>query len=97
MANVRNGNTFYIDSTSPVINSVNIRVKAILLTATAASGRVVLQDVTTNNIKADLRVATSGESRLFEFDKNPIVFPNGINPSTVTNAVATLIVEESRG
>lgn len=96
MANVRNANTYHIDGTASTLAVLNIKVSHVIVTATAASAILQLQDVTTGNIKGNFRVATSGETRVFEFADNPIVFPNGINPATVTNCVATLIIQESR-
>lgn len=105
MANIRNGNTFFIDTaasseaTSDVSNLVvqNIRIKAIILVATSANAILTLEDVSTGNTKIEVRVAASGDSKYIDLTRNPIVFPNGISPATVTNARATVIVEESRG
>lgn len=100
--NVLNGNTWYVD-TAHVSNSDDlVRKQAlvvyIIVTATASNGRIVLGDVGANpDIKLDLRVATSGESRIFSFPEKPINFPNGIRAITVTNAVATVIVSNPGG
>ena len=104
MANVRSGNSFYVDtaasseasSDASNLSLPNVVVTGVLLTATSASARIVLEDVTTGNIKLDLRVATSGDSKFFDLSRTPINFPNGISPATVTNAVATIIGQESR-
>lgn len=96
MANIRNSNTFYIDGTAQTLDVKNIKVTHISLTATGANAVLVLKDVSTGNLKIDLRVATSGVTTVFPFETNPLVFPNGINPSTVTNAVATLMLQETR-
>lgn len=100
MANVRNANSYYIDtqySASEELAVKNIVVTCVVVTATAASGRIVLADSDTATTKLDLRVVTSGASQVFDFSESPIVFPNGIRPVTLTNAVATVIGRESRG
>lgn len=97
MANVRNSNTYLIDGTATTLAVSNILVTHITVTATSANAVLVLQDVTTNAKKIELRVATSGSTQVFDFADNPIVFPNGVNPATVTNCVATAHIRESRG
>lgn len=100
MANVRSANSFYIDTQSSGASD-NLEVKGvaifyIAITATSANGRLVLQDTATVPVnKVDLRVPTSGNTEIFEFDMNPILFPNGIKPSTLTNAIATVIFKEN--
>jgi len=101
MANVRNANTFYIDtqhiSDPDALDEKNIKANYITLTATAANGRIVLADNNSNEIlKLDLRVATSGDTAYFDFSDKPILFPNGIRVKTLSNAVATVVVGESQ-
>lgn len=96
MANVRNSNTFYIDTAGQALQVANIKVMHISITPTSANAQVVLQDSTTGQTKIDLRSDTSFRTLFFSFRDNPIVFPNGINPSTVTNAVCTCTLVESR-
>lgn len=90
MANIESGNSVYIDATGALSAKPNQRVVQVLLTATAASARIVLTNGDTTTVKLDLRVATSGETGSFVFDY-PIVFSNGVHVLTLTNAVATLI------
>lgn len=97
MANARSGNTYYIDGTSTTLSEKNLRVTHVTITATSASAVLLLKDVSTDNIKADLRVATAGDSVTFDFSLNPIVFANGINPATVTNCVASLQLIGTKG
>lgn len=105
MANVRNGNTFFIDTvaadtdpgTDENLAIKNIKVKAIFITATAATAILELKDVTTGAVKFNLREASTGETDYFDLTNLNVVFPNGISPSTVTNMQATLIIQETRG
>ena len=102
MANLRNSNTFYIDteySTSADDLAVkNIKLTGLVVSATAASAVVVLADAQTGSPKKlDVRVATDGESKELDLSERPIVFPNGIRALTLTNAVVSCTIEENRG
>lgn len=101
MANVRSANTFYIDtvhsSSSDDLVIKNIKLIYLIISATSANAQIVLADATTGDKKVDLRAATSGSSYYVRFDENPVVFANGIKVATLTNAVATAVIEESRG
>lgn len=90
MANVKNGNTRFIDTVGEVSNK-STSVQYVLLTATGANAVLVLSDGTDEK-KADLRLATSGETKLFDFREFPMHFPTGVKVTTLTNAVATLVV-----
>jgi len=103
MANVRNANTFFIDTQagssaatdSSNLVEKNIRVTHILAASTGANAVVVLKDVTTNDTKIDFRISGSGDRGIGDFADNPIVFPNGISPTTITNITITCVVRGS--
>lgn len=90
MANVRSGNTHFVDSTGSLSQEKNLRIGQVILTATSANAVIVLSDHAGTTKKLELRVAASGESRSFELPV-PMIFPNGINVTTLTNCVATLV------
>jgi hypothetical protein len=98
VANVRVGNKFYIDTqysgSSDELAYKNLLVLAVIVTATGANGRIVLSDGA--QVALDLRVATSGTTQVFDFSKSPVLFQTSIRPSTLSNAVATVIGRESR-
>lgn len=96
MANVRNGNTFYIDGTSDPLTVKGIRVSHIVVTSVSSSATLILSDVDTGAIKIKLSVPADKTVLYVDLSDNPMVFPNGINPSTVTTCVATLMLQESR-
>jgi hypothetical protein len=100
MANTRNANTFYIDTQYSVaadeLAVKNLKVSDVIITATAANGRIVLTD-SSGGTKVDLRVVTSGETQHFEFHESPLLFPNSIRPTTLSNAIVTCVIQESRG
>lgn len=91
MANAVQGNTIYIDSTGDV-RTTPTKVYMIVVTATAASCVLALADAGSSVAKINLRVVTSGASQLFDFSANPLFFPNGIEVTTITNGVATLVL-----
>lgn len=107
MANIRNANTIYIDTASASGNTSvgttgnfdvpGIKVKGLIVTPTSGDATLALKDVTTGATKLQAEAPNSDGSRHFDFSDDPIVFPNGIAPTTVTTCVATLIVTESRG
>lgn len=98
MANVRNANTFYIDTAGAggQLAVKNIRVTHICLTGTTgATPYLLLRDITTTNNKVEVRTLT-GTSEFLDYSDHPIVFPNGILPQTVTDCTAVLSIEETR-
>lgn len=102
MANVLNGNTWYVDTqyTSEADDLVRKQalVAYILVTATGANGKLVLADSSSNPaIKFDLRVPVSGTTEIFRFEAKPALFPNGIRALTLTNAVATVVIVNPGG
>lgn len=96
MANIRNGNTIYVDTIGTLISDKNILVVEVLITATAANAIVAICDPDGTSLKLNLRVVASGSTEQFVF-LSPIHFPNGIRCLTLTNAIATIIYTRSRG
>lgn len=100
MANIRSSNTFYIDTqysgASDELAVKNIRVLSVTVAAVAAPAQVILADSSTGTNKLDLRVAVADSTELFDFSDAPVVFPNGIRPKTLTDAIVTCVIEESR-
>lgn len=98
MANVTNGNSVYVDSTGAldVATNQNIKVAYIIVTSTAASAVVQLQDDFSAPVnKIDFRVDTADKTLCYDFADNPLTFPNGIRVSTLTNATLTLILQRN--
>jgi hypothetical protein len=96
MANIRNANTYYIDATGSLAVK-GVRVWSVFLTNTAANAVVTLKDVSSGATKLTVKNPTDGTTVLHDLTNNPIVFPNGIDATTVTNCVVTLVVEDPRG
>ena len=98
MANTRNGNTYYIDTqyaTNEELAVRNLQAAYVIVTATAANAVLVLADSSVGT-KLDLRVATSGETKCFDFSDVPVTFSTSIRPTTLTNALATVVLKEIR-
>lgn len=102
MANTLNGNTWYIDTAhSTSANDLvraSVLVTYIIVTATSASAVLVLSDVQgTAPAKLELRVAAADTSQLFDFSYKPLLFPNGIQVTTLTNCKAMCIISSTGG
>lgn len=102
MANVRNSNTFYIDTqytgSADELVASNLSVVGIIMRATGANAQVVLVDAqAAQPVKLSLGIATAGETIQLRLAEAPVLFPNGIRPLTLVNAVVTVILKESRG
>lgn len=97
MANVRSGNSHYVDSTGSLTTNP-VKVIGVLLTATAANGVIVLKDSGGSITRADLRNPTSGTTVHFDLSDSPLYFPTGINVTALTNnPVATIIYDGNGG
>lgn len=110
MANVRNGNTFYVDSTSSggtatsFINEKQIKVSYIFFTTDNANDAFTINDLnpSTGNTAGDLKItgkeATADDSVWYDFSTSPMVFPNGIWISTLTaGSRLTLVLSKAGG
>lgn len=105
MANVLNGNTFYVDAassagtTASFINEKDILVEAVTVSAGGSSGGVVLNDLKYTNgtySAGDAKLhleAASRTSYMQYFNGTPIRFPNGVWVSSIdANVYVTLLV-----
>lgn len=97
MANVRNGNTIYIDTASSDLTSTATRIHYIAMSATGAGAVIVLQDAAANVNKIRLSHPNDKETHVFDFSERPLYFPGGVAVTTLTNCVATLVAETSGG
>lgn len=102
MANVLNGNTFFVDTqyntSADDLVRKNTLVTHIIIRATAANGRIVLTDVASNPaIKLDLEVKDAGDTKQFDFEESPVLFPNGIRAQTLSNAKVTVVIRSPGG
>jgi hypothetical protein len=94
VANTLTGNVWYVDteyaaSSDDITDSV--RISCVVLTVSAAGGRIVLKDPKTGIVKLDLKNPTDESSAVFDFSSNPIFCPNGLRAATLTDAVAMVI------
>lgn len=102
MANILNGNTWFADTvhsneTDDLVRK-QVLVAYVVVTATGANGKIVLGDSGSNPVKKlDLRVKDSGVSQTFRFDMKPVLFPNGISVLEISNAVATVVIQNPGG
>lgn len=96
MPNRLTGSTYYIDSTG-VLDTKNFTLQGVVVTATAAGAILKLKDLSLAGTMIDLRVATSGESKHFDFSTVAMTFPNGLEVEQVTNCVAAAFVRKGGG
>lgn len=99
MALTVNANTIYIpsgetDTDYVPTNSKSISVSGIWVTPSSAGGSLLLEDGGGNTAKLLLVGATANETKFFDLQRMPLIFPNGVRVTT-TNCVATLLY--SRG
>lgn len=92
MANVRNGNTIYVDSTGDLTTTAT-RVYYIVLAASAANAILTLQDSGANVNKLTISTPTDKDSRVLDFSSRPLFFPGGVSVTAITNGVATIVAE----
>ena len=97
MANVRNGNTIFIDTGSEDLTTTATRVYYITASATGANAILVLQDAGANVNKIRLAMPNDKETHIFDFSARPLYFPGGVAVSTLTNCNATLVAEVQGG
>lgn len=94
VANTRRGNLIYIDTTaSAAEDRINQKVAYVILTATAASASLILEETSGSGDVVRFDKAAAG-TEVFPFPDRPMVFPTGIYVKTLTNAVATLVMTE---
>ena len=104
MANIRNSNSFFIDTaaanhleaTAENLPNKNLKLLSLTVTAIAATTLLSLKDVITDEQKLIIRLDIVDKVQFFDFSRAPIVFPNGIHPETVTDCVATCVIQESQ-
>lgn len=92
MANVRNGNTIYVDATGD-LTTTGTRVYYIVVSNTGANSVLTLQDSGADVNKIAVRGNSSHGVDILDFSARPLYFPGGVSVSTLTNCVATLVTE----
>lgn len=101
MANVRCGNSIYVDSTGLVTASTdkNVKVAYIIYTGALAADAITFKDTgTSGSLKMTLKSAVAADSTVFDFSLRPLVFPGGIYVSAISaNSTATIIITTGGG
>ena len=93
MANVRSGNTFYVDSAGD-LTTTGTRVYYILVSAINNGAVLILQDATSHVNVIRLAASNDKDTHLYDFSARPLFFPGGIEVDTITNMNATIVAEE---
>lgn len=97
MANVRNANTFYVDTQyvnpGDELSGNNIMVHHIVACGDGGTGSFTLLDYVSGQKKFHAHIPANSTVQ-FSFEEVPILFPTGIKPSVITNCILTLVVKE---
>lgn len=109
MANVRNGNTFYVDTASlgataaSFVAEKNILVSQIIFTASAAGDSVVISDldpttsVSAGDLKTEVKSTLADDTLHIDLADANMLFPNGIWISSIDAGANLTLVLKSRG
>lgn len=91
MANVRAGNTIFIDSTGTAIDKT-VKVAYMVVVGHSGAGDFDLLDNTPGQATKMHVEAASGSTVYLDFSKYPILFSEGVVVETATNVHATLVL-----
>lgn len=105
MANVRSGNSFYVDSASAgatpasFINLPQLKVASIMLTGAGAGDTITLADLNSSTLnsagstKLTIKVPAANDTKFINLFDYPMVFANGLWVSVITaGATATIVI-----
>lgn len=90
MANVRSGNSHYVDSTGQLRDDA-CRISKIICTATGGAGALELRDGADSVKKIDIRVDTASKTQMLDFGVDPMFCPTGLYVHTLTNCIACIL------
>lgn len=95
MANIRNGNTLYIDATGTALTKTNIIVSQIIFTSSSGGDNLILRDTDgTGALKISIKSNLANNTIQIDLRDTPMSFPNAIHVDTITaGATATLILK----
>ena len=100
MANVRCGNSIYVDSTGAITGSdKNVKVAYITLTSKLAADSITIKDSGTSGaLKLTFKSALADDTKYFDFSRKPLLFPNGLYISAISaNCTAMIVLTTSGG
>lgn len=101
MANVRNANTYHIDTassggppaTTNILDVNNVLVVYIMVTSSSTGAVLELaNNSSSQQTKIRIEISSANTTERYNFESAPIIFPNGIAIATLTNCEATLVV-----
>jgi len=94
MANTRNGNTWFVDTTGTLTTTgKNLTVTHIFYRSGASPSTCTIKDGS-SDVKFVLSKANASEMEALDFSANPITFRTSINVSTLTNCTLTFVLQE---
>lgn len=104
MANTRNSNTFYVDTTSSsgtaasYIAAKNLRIKGITFHMAVTTDVIDVHDKATGSaaagtLKLKIRASTALNTQHFDFSDSPLVCPNGLWVVLTGSPICTVILD----
>lgn len=99
MANIRNANTWYVDTSDASLSVTNIRVMGIILTGAGSTSVLTLGDDNSADsypTKLTLSVAANTTQQI-RLEDTPLVFPNGIRIKALTSGASATLLTSTAG
>ncbi len=97
MANSRNGNKIFADSTGAAVTGSAVKVAYIVFTPNAANDECLLKETASGSDVFYFRAATAKETKVYDFSRRPVVFQNGLYIQTLTSGAKVIFVTTSTG
>lgn len=101
MANNKSGNMIYVDTASASFGTNNVRIVGIVIKCTHATNPAILTLGENNSGRSyptllDVQFPAASLSVHLDFSSHPLVFASGVRVKTITDATATLIIDNNR-
>jgi hypothetical protein len=97
MANVRAGNTWFVDSTGTLVQSSGDQatVKYLVISGSHATniGSVTLSDNAPSKSTKFTLYVTAGNTISLDFSSDPVAFFGGIDVTAISNVKATIVLK----
>lgn len=102
MANVLNGNTYYVDTASStgtnILDFQDVTVLAVVFTSGTAGANFVLNDIaaggSVGSAKLKGSIVTANDTLFLRLADSPIRFPSGIYVSILSSGTLSLVVKQ---
>lgn len=94
MANVRQANTWYVDTTGSLSTKKNEKIAYIILSTNAGGDSITLRESASGGNKLTFKHSITNDSKVFDFSEVPLVFSQGIYVQALSaSATATIVMK----